>query len=70
MAHLVIGQGCHLPALPDCDQLSPCVGKGFFAAIVGVCVFLASGYGWVTVMHEIPIASAQPLTSLPYPRTR
>ncbi len=35
-----------------------------------VCVFLVSGYGWVTVMHEIPISSAQPLTSLPYPRTQ
>jgi hypothetical protein len=23
-----------------------------------VCVFLASGYGWGTVMHEIPISSA------------
>jgi hypothetical protein len=34
---------------------------------VCVCVFLASGYGWVTVMREIPISSAQPLTSLPYP---
>ncbi len=34
-----------------------------------VCVFLASGYGWVTVMHEIPISSAHPLMSLPYPRT-
>jgi hypothetical protein len=38
--------------------------------LLGVCVFLASGYGWVTVMHEIPISSAQPLTSLPYPRTQ
>jgi hypothetical protein len=28
-----------------------------------VCVFLASGYKWVTVMHEIPISSAQPMTS-------
>jgi hypothetical protein len=28
---------------------------------VFVCVFLASGYGWVTVMHEIPISSAQPV---------
>jgi hypothetical protein len=37
---------------------------------LGVCVFLASGYGWVTVMHEIPISTAQPLTSLPYPRTQ
>jgi hypothetical protein len=37
---------------------------------VCVCVFLASGYGWVTVMHEIPISSAHPLMSLPYPRTR
>jgi hypothetical protein len=37
---------------------------------VCVCVFLASGYGWVTVMHEILISSAQPLTSLPYPRTQ
>ncbi len=35
-----------------------------------VCVFLASGYGWVTVIHETPISSAQPLTSLPYPRTQ
>ncbi len=34
-----------------------------------VCVFLASGYRWVTVMHEIPISSAHLLTSLPYPRT-
>jgi hypothetical protein len=28
-----------------------------------VCVFLASGYEWVTVMHEIPISSAQSMTS-------
>ena len=28
-----------------------------------VCVFLASGYVWVTVMHEIPISSAQSMTS-------
>jgi hypothetical protein len=28
-----------------------------------VFVFLASGYNWVTVMHEIPISSAQPTTS-------
>jgi hypothetical protein len=35
-----------------------------------VCVFLASGYKWVTVMHEIPISSAQTMTSLPYPRTQ
>jgi hypothetical protein len=29
-----------------------------------VCVFfLASGYNWVTVMHEIPISSAQTMTS-------
>jgi hypothetical protein len=27
------------------------------------CVFLASGYSWVTVMHEIPISSAQTMTS-------
>ncbi len=27
------------------------------------CVFLASGYKWVTVMHEIPISSAQSMTS-------
>ncbi len=33
-----------------------------------VCVFLASGYRWVTVMHEIPIYSAHPLMSLPYPK--
>ena len=30
---------------------------------VCVCVFLASGYEWVTVMHEIPISSAQSMTS-------
>jgi hypothetical protein len=35
-----------------------------------VCVFLASGYKWVTVMHEIPISSAQLMTSLPYLRTQ
>ncbi len=28
-----------------------------------VCVFLASGYDWVTVIHEIPISSAQMMTS-------
>jgi hypothetical protein len=28
-----------------------------------VCVFLASGYEWVTVMHAIPISSAQSMTS-------
>jgi hypothetical protein len=28
-----------------------------------VCVFLASGNEWVTVMHEIPISSAQTMTS-------
>ncbi len=28
-----------------------------------VCVFLASSYDWVTVMHEIPISSAQTMTS-------
>ncbi len=48
----------HIPTLKDSSK-SVCV-----------CVFLASGYGWVTVMHEIPISSAHPLTSLPYPRTR
>jgi hypothetical protein len=31
---------------------------------VCVCVFLASGYEWVTVMHEIPISSAQAMTPL------
>ncbi len=30
---------------------------------VCVCVFLASGYEWVTVLHEIPISSAQSMTS-------
>jgi hypothetical protein len=30
---------------------------------VCVCVFLASGYNWVTAMHEIPISSAQTMTS-------
>ena len=28
-----------------------------------MCVFLASDYEWVTVMHEIPISSAQLMTS-------
>jgi hypothetical protein len=31
---------------------------------VCVCVFLASGYIWVTVMHEIPISSTHTMTSL------
>ncbi len=36
-----------------------------------VCAFLASGYGWGTVMHEIPISSSPILmTSLLYPRTQ
>ncbi len=34
-----------------------------------VCV-LASSYRWVTAMHEIPISSAQLLTSLPFHRTQ
>ncbi len=42
----------------------------YAVGVNGVCVFLASSYGWVTVMHEIPIFSAQPLTSLPYHRTQ
>ncbi len=29
-----------------------------------VCVFLASGYKWVTIIHEIPISSAQLMTSV------
>jgi hypothetical protein len=37
---------------------------------VCVCVFLASDYEWFTVIHEIPISSAQTMTSLPYPRTQ
>jgi hypothetical protein len=37
--------------------------KSFVIQCVCVCVFLASGYGWVTVMHEIPISSAQTMTS-------
>jgi hypothetical protein len=42
-----------------------------FALVEAVEPFkLASGYGWVTVMHEIPISSAHPLTSLPYPRAQ
>ncbi len=43
--------------------------SGCRCTLLLVCVFLASGYRWVTVMHDIPISSAQPLTSLPYPRT-
>ncbi len=45
-------------------------GKVMETVFVCVCVFLASGYRLVTVMHEIPISSAHLLTSLPYPRTR
>ncbi len=30
---------------------------------MSVCVFLASDYEWVTVMHEISISSAQSMTS-------
>ncbi len=38
---------------------------------VCVYVFLASGYGWGTVMHEIPTSSFPiSMTSLPYPRTQ
>jgi hypothetical protein len=44
-------------------------GQQSSGTVLSVCVFLASGYRWVTVMHEIPISSAHPLTSLPYPRT-
>ncbi len=36
---------------------SACV-MGVTLLSVFVCVFLASGYKWVTVMHEIPISSA------------
>ncbi len=36
--------------------------------LLRVCVFLASNYGWGTVIHEIPISSFPILmTSLPYP---
>jgi hypothetical protein len=35
-----------------------------------VCVFLASGYEWITVMHDIPISSAPIDDILPYPRTQ
>jgi hypothetical protein len=31
--------------------------------MLSVCVFLASGYNWATVMHEISISSAQTMTS-------
>ncbi len=41
-----------------------CIGNGTTMVNVCVCVFLASGYKWVTVMHEIPISSAQSMTSL------
>ncbi len=36
----------------------------------GGCVFLASGYKWVTIMHEISISSAPIDNILPYPRTQ
>ncbi len=44
--------------------------NGMIAAIIYVCVFLVSGYEWVTVMQEIPISSAQMMTSLPYSKTQ
>jgi hypothetical protein len=45
------------------DPHSPRVLKVQRVMCVCVCVFLASGYKWVTVMHEIPISSAQSMTS-------
>ncbi len=50
---------CAMLATRRTDHLSVCV-----------CVFLASGYDWATVRHEIPISSAQPFDILPYPRTQ
>jgi hypothetical protein len=48
-----------------------CQANAWMDEAVMVCVFLASGYGWGTVMHEIPISSSPILmTSLPYPRTQ
>ncbi len=42
-----------------CLIFSCCNWKG----VKCVCVFLASSYEWVTVMHEIPISSSQSMTS-------
>ncbi len=38
--------------------------------LLAMCVFLASGYRWATVMHEIPISRAHMLTSLLFPRAQ
>jgi hypothetical protein len=46
--------------------VAPPVGR---ARMVCVC-FWPPVTKWGTVMHEIPISSAQLLTSLPYPRTQ
>jgi hypothetical protein len=45
--------------------------KVLCAGAAGVCMFLASGYGWVTVMHmRYHSLVSNPLTSLPYPRAQ
>ncbi len=54
--------------LPGAQEASPTEEATIEPAM---CVFLASGYGWGTVMHEMPISSSPILmTSLPYPRTQ
>jgi hypothetical protein len=68
-----LGQGLIGVQAPDPQGIPLAHGfplAGMPPGTTGVCVFLASGYGWVTVIHEIPISSAYPLMSLPYPRTR
>ncbi len=57
------------PGLPNSTSMQQEMDINFYGPFKGVdrrnlakiamCVFLASGYGWVTVMHEIPISSAQ-----------
>ena len=45
------------------EQIVVLRGRAHAKRMQYVCVFLASGYEWVTVMHEIPISSAQSMTS-------
>jgi hypothetical protein len=49
--------------LNQTNSEGPAQPKRFEGATGRVCVFPASGYDWVTVMHEIPISSAQTMTS-------
>jgi hypothetical protein len=55
--------GVQVPVLGERTQPAVILSHMVVVIAVCVCVFLASGYEWVTVMHEIPISSAQSMTS-------